>query len=108
MVEEVDGQTLRQNLQESDQPILVDFWAPWCGPCRMVSPVVESIAREMAGDLRVVKINVDDEMHVAREYGIRGLPTLMLFRNGQPVSQRAGAADQYTIASWINDTLAAS
>ena len=108
MVKDVDGQALREEVLEAAEPVLVDFWAPWCGPCKMVSPAVEAIARENAGDLRVVKINVDENMHVAREYGIRGLPTLMLFRDGQPVSQRTGAADQSTLASWINDTLTTS
>lgn len=108
MVKDVDGQTLRQEVLETDEPVLVDFWAPWCGPCKMVSPAVEAIARDMDGDLRVVKINVDDNMHVAREYGVRGLPTLMLFRGGHPVSQRTGATDQATLASWISETLATS
>lgn len=74
-----------------DQPILVDFWAPWCGPCRMVSPAIERIASENKGRLLVIKVNVDEKPHVAAQYDIQGIPTIMMFHRGQAILRLTGA-----------------
>lgn len=76
---------------DADQPVLIDFWAEWCGPCRMVGPVVDEIADEKAGQLKVLKLNVDENPATAREYGIMSIPTLMVFRNGEPAKRIVGA-----------------
>ncbi len=80
-----------QVISESDSPILVDFWAPWCAPCRFVSPVLVEIANEKAGALKIGKLNVDDNPAVAQRFGITGIPTMILFKDGEPVERIVGA-----------------
>jgi thioredoxin 1 len=82
-VKAVTDQDFQAEVLESGEPVLVDFWAPWCGPCRMVSPVVEEVAEEMAGRLKVVKVNVDENPAVTSQYGIMSIPTLAVFQGGQ-------------------------
>jgi thioredoxin 2 len=82
-------------------PVLVDFWAPWCGPCRMVSPVVERVGREQAGAVKVVKLNVDEAPEISERYGIRGIPLLMIFRNGAEVDRLTGAAPYERLRDWV-------
>jgi thioredoxin 1 len=86
----VTDETFNQVVLKADQPILVDFWAVWCGPCRMVAPVVDEIAREQAGKLKVMKLDVDDNQNTAMAYGVMSIPTLILFKNGQPVERIVG------------------
>lgn len=80
-----------QEVVNSDKPVLVDFWAPWCGPCRAMAPTVDAIAAEYAGKVKVGKLNTDDNQQTAMRYGIRGIPTLLLFKGGRVVEQRVGA-----------------
>jgi len=86
----VTDETFNQAVLKSDQPILVDFWAVWCGPCRMVAPVVDEIAREQEGKLKVMKLDVDENQNTAMAYGVMSIPTLILFKNGQPVERIVG------------------
>ncbi|MFE4107520.1 MULTISPECIES: thioredoxin [Nodosilineaceae] len=102
---QVTDSTFKQEVLESDVPVLVDFWAPWCGPCRMVAPVVDEIAEQYAGQVKVVKVNTDENPSVASQYGIRSIPTLMIFKGGQRVDMVVGAVPKTTLANTLEKYL---
>lgn len=105
-ITEVTDNSFQAEVVESQTPTLVDFWAPWCGPCRMVSPLLEQIDSER-DDVRVVKMNVDDNQQTAAQFGIMSIPTMILFKNGQAVHQIVGALPKPRIEKQIDDALAA-
>jgi thioredoxin 1 len=105
-VNEVTDNNFQAEVIESDVPVLVDFWAPWCGPCRMVAPVVEEIAQERAGQLKVVKMNTDENQQTAMSYNIMSIPTLILFRNGQPAKTVIGAYPKRKLEAELEPALA--
>ncbi|ACB53336.1 thioredoxin [Crocosphaera subtropica ATCC 51142] len=102
---QVTDSSFKADVLESDVPVLVDFWAPWCGPCRMVAPVVDEIAEQYAGQVKVVKLNTDENPNTASQYGIRSIPTLMIFKGGQRVDMVVGAVPKTTLASTLEKYL---
>ncbi len=102
----VTDSSFEQDVIGSEIPVLVDFWAPWCGPCRVVATVVDEIANQYAGKIKVVKLNTDENPGIATQYGIRSIPTLMLFKGGQKVDSVVGAVPKTTIANTIEKHLA--
>ncbi|MEN9218026.1 MAG: thioredoxin [Gloeomargarita sp. DG_2_bins_126] len=103
----VTDATFEQEVIQSPIPVLVDFWAPWCGPCRMVAPVVDEVAKEFEGRVKVVKLNTDDNPKTANEYGIRSIPTLMIFKGGQKVDVVMGAVPKTTLVKALQQQLSA-
>ena len=91
MTKETTDATFKNDVLDSNVPVLVDFWAPWCGPCRMVGPVIDEISDKVEGQAKVFKLNVDENQGTASKYRISGIPTVMVFKNGEPVEQLIGA-----------------
>lgn len=89
----------------SDQPVLVDFWAEWCGPCKMVSPILEEMAKEMGDKVKIVKVNIDANPETPTKYGVRGIPTLMVFKGGELVSTKVGAMPKQAMSEWVSSVL---
>jgi thioredoxin 1 len=102
----VTDATWTQDVLESSEPVVVDFWAEWCGPCRMIAPALEEIASEMKGKVKVAKLNVDENPKVSAQFGIRSIPTLMVFKDGKQVAMKTGAGPKSELQRWISASVA--
>jgi thioredoxin 1 len=103
MPEQVSDSSFDSEVLKHEQPVLVDFWAPWCGPCRAIAPILEELAKEFEGRIKVAKMNVDENPSTPSKYGIRAIPTLILFKNGDVAGQVTGAVSKSNLKDMINE-----
>ena len=103
---DISDDSFKQEVLDSDQPVLVDFWAEWCGPCKMIAPMVDELAHEYDGRVKFAKVNVDDNPKTAMEYGINGIPTMLIFKNGKPVKQVVGAVAKSVLQKNLEEATA--
>ncbi|MCD0502469.1 thioredoxin TrxA [Bordetella petrii] len=104
-IKNVSDASFDSDVIKSSQPVLVDYWAAWCGPCKMIAPILEEVASEYAGRLTVAKLNVDENQDTASKYGIRGIPTLMLFKDGQAAATKVGALSKSQLTAFLDGAL---
>lgn len=95
-----------EEVLQSDTPVLVDFWAEWCGPCRQLAPVLDDLSTEMDGSLKIVKVNIDESPEAPSKYGVRGIPTMILFKDGKPAATKVGAAPKSALLEWVQEEIA--
>lgn len=101
----VTDDSFEADVLKSDKPVVVDFWAEWCGPCKQIAPALDEIAAEMADQIIVAKVNIDDNPGTPGKYGVRGIPTLLLFKDGEIVSQKVGALPKNQLLEWVQSAL---
>lgn len=101
----ITDESFEREVLSSDVPVLVDFWAEWCGPCKMLAPVLEEISKDYSGRLKIVKLNIDDNQATPQKFGVRGIPTLMLFKGGELESTKVGALSKSQLTAFINSLI---
>ena len=101
----VTDSSFQADVLGADKPVLVDFWAEWCGPCRMIAPALEELSQELGDQVTIVKHNIDENPEIPGKYGVRGIPTMILFKNGQPAATKVGAAPKSQLKGWLEGEL---
>ena len=104
-IDHVSDDTFQSEVLQSDVPVLVDYWAEWCGPCKMIAPILNEVAEEYEGRLKIAKLNIDDNQATPPKYGIRGIPTLMLFKNGNVEAMKVGAVSKSQLTAFIDSNI---
>ena len=105
MLKQVTDSSFDSDVIESENPVLVDFWAEWCGPCKQIAPILEELNSEMAGKITIVKMNIDENPSVPSRYGVRGIPTLLLFKNKEVAAMKVGAIPKGQLIEWVESYL---
>ena len=105
LIKHVSDASFETDVLQSDKPVLVDYWAEWCGPCKMIAPLLDDIAKDYAGKLKVAKLNIDENQATPPKYGIRGIPTLMLFKNGNLAATKVGALSKSQLMAFIDSNI---
>jgi thioredoxin 1 len=101
----ISDSSFDEDVLKSSKPVIVDFWAEWCGPCKMIAPALEEISNEMSDQVTVAKLNIDDNPGTPSNYGVRGIPTLIMFKDGQAVAQKIGALPKSELKRWVEDAI---
>ncbi|MBU6206353.1 MAG: thioredoxin [Alphaproteobacteria bacterium] len=101
----VNDDSFSDDVLGASTPVLVDFWAPWCGPCKQIAPALEEISEELAGKVTVAKLNIDDNPATATHFGVRSIPTMILFKNGMPAATKIGAAPKSSLKTWLESAI---
>ena len=104
-MKQVSDQSFEQDVLKAEGPVLVDFWAEWCGPCKQIAPSLEELAKEMGDKLTVVKVNIDENPQTPTQYGVRGIPTLMIFKNGEVAAMKVGALPKSKLMEWAQQSI---
>ena len=102
----VDNSNFQADVLQANEPVVVDFWAEWCGPCKMIAPALEEIATELGGKVKIAKLNIDENPELAAKFGVRSIPTLMIFKAGEVADLQVGAAPKTALSHWINGAVA--
>jgi thioredoxin 1 len=102
----IDKNNFQADVLQSSEPVVVDFWAEWCGPCKMIAPALEEIARELGGKVKIAKLNIDENPELAAQFGVRSIPTLMIFKDGEVADMKVGAAPKTALSAWIGGNVA--
>lgn len=101
----LDNENFENDVLNSDTPVVVDFWAEWCGPCKMIAPSLEEISEELGEKVKIGKLNMDENPELAAQYGVRSIPTLLMFKGGEPVAIQVGAAPKNKLSAWISSEI---
>ena len=104
-ISHLTDETFEEEVIQSNIPVLVDYWAEWCGPCKMIAPILDSLVNEYGGKLKISKLNIDDNQQTPQKYGVRGIPTLMIFKNGNVESTKVGALSKSQLTAFIDSNL---
>lgn len=105
MTQEINDGDFEKEVTKSKEPVLIDFWAEWCGPCKMLTPVIDQLSEEMKGKVKIVKMNIDENPEIPSTLGVRGIPTLMIFKDGKQISTKVGAHPKNKLEEWINSSI---
>lgn len=102
----IDKNNFQSDVLDAQEPVVVDFWAEWCGPCKMIAPALEEISAELSGKVKIAKLNIDENPELAAQFGVRSIPTLLIFKGGEVADMKVGAAPKTALSHWINGAVA--